>query len=254
MSRLKNILIIQAHPDDAEAWSAGTLAILSERGWNITIATMTAGDMGSFTMSEKETGSVRKKEAAAAAAVIGADYHCFNRRDGFLFDDEAIRLEVIALMRKCQADVVITHPPFDYHSDHRTTCNIVDAATMVATLPNIPSEEKPLNHTPVFYHNMPMNLTDPLGFPAPEPHFFVDISGRPLEKKMEMLRQHVSQQNLMLQMQGMSDFFDEMKRFNAQLGKMTGTEHAECYWQHLGGGFPGDAVLQEELKDLVRHR
>ncbi|MCK5249844.1 MAG: PIG-L family deacetylase, partial [Spirochaetaceae bacterium] len=59
----KNLLIIQAHPDDAEAWCAGTLALLADRGWKITIATMTAGGMGSYSMSERETVSVRQKEA-----------------------------------------------------------------------------------------------------------------------------------------------------------------------------------------------
>ena len=124
----KNLLIIQAHPDDAEAWSSGTLALLKERGWNITIATMTAGGMGGLGMTENETVALRKVEAENAAAVIGADYHCFNRRDGYFFDDEAIRIETVALIRRVKAGVVITHAPFDYHQDHRTTATVVDAA------------------------------------------------------------------------------------------------------------------------------
>ncbi len=250
----KNLLIIQAHPDDAEAWCAGTLALLADRGWKITIATMTAGGMGSYSMSERETVSVRQKEAAAAAGAIDADYYCFNRRDGYLFDDEAIRIEVVTLIRRVKAGVVITHPPFDYHNDHRITHDIVDAATMVSTLPNVPSDEDPLLWTPVFYHEMPMNLTDFLGNPVPEPHFFMDISGKPMEKKMEMLTHHKSQQNLMRQMMGMEDFFGEMKRFNAELGDMIGVEHAECYWQHLGGGFPREPIIQDELSELIHHR
>lgn len=250
----KNLLIIQAHPDDAEAWCAGTLALLADKGWNITIATMTAGGMGSYSMNERETVSVRQKEAAAAAGAIGADYYCFNRRDGYLFDNEAIRIEVVTLIRRVKAGVVITHPPFDYHNDHRITHDIVDAATMVVTLPNIPSDEDSLPLTPVFYHEMPMNLTDFLGNPVPEPHFFMDISGEPMKKKMEMLTHHKSQQDLMRQMMGMEDFFGEMKRFNAELGDMIGVEHAECYWQHLGGGFPRESIIQDELSEYIHHR
>ncbi len=250
----KNLLIIQAHPDDAEAWCAGTLALLAERGWKITIATMTAGGMGSFTMNERDTVRVRQEEAAAAAAELNADYYCFNRRDGYLFDSEAIRIEVVTLIRRVNAGVVITHPPFDYHNDHRITHDIVDAAIMVSSLPNIPSDEGPLPRTPVFYHEMPMNLTDFLGNPVPEPHFFINITGSPMVKKMKMLTHHKSQQDLMRQMMGMDNFFGEMKRFNAELGKMVGVEHAECYWQHLGGGFPRESVIQDELTEFIKHR
>ncbi len=69
-----------------------------------------------------------------------------------------------------------------------------------------------------------------------------------------MLSHHKSQQDLMRQMMGMDNFFGEMKVFNAELGKMTGVEYAECYWQHLGGGYPRDTVIQDEISDLIYHR
>lgn len=255
MNRLpENLLIIQAHPDDAEAWSAGTLSLLADRGWRIFIATMTAGGLGGISMNEQETIRVRLAEAGKAGAVIGADYHCFNRRDGFLFDAMDIRIEVVSLMRKVRAGVVITHPPFDYHQDHRTTCRIVDASAMISTLPNVPSDEEPLKFTPLLYHGMPMGFTDPLGGPVPEPHFFVDISGKPMDTKMTMLSQHESQQELMKKMQGMDNFFDEMRKFSAELGSMVNVEYAECYWQHLGGGFQKNPLLQEELSQYIRYR
>jgi LmbE family N-acetylglucosaminyl deacetylase len=215
---------------------------------------MTAGGMGSFQMNERETVHVRQKEATVAAAEIGADYYCFGRRDGYLFDNEGIRIETVTLIRRVKADVVITHAPFDYHADHRTTCTVVDAAVMVSTLPNVPSDEEPLKNTPVLYHGMPMNLTDFMGKPVPEPDFFVDIGGEPMNRKMAMLTHHKSQQDLMRQMMGMDDFFGEMKRFNAELGAMVGVEYAECYWQHLGGGFPGTPVIQNALSELIHHR
>ncbi len=250
----KNLLIIQAHPDDAEAWSSGTLALLAERGWNISIASFTAGGMGGMGMSESETVKMRLGEAAAAAAEIGADYYCFNRRDGYLFDDESLRIETTALIRRKKAGVVIGHAPFDYHQDHRTAATVVDAATMLATLPNVPTDEEPLDITPLFYHGMPMSLSDPLGNPVSEPHFFVDISGDPMTKKMKMLSHHESQIELMRHMHKMDDFFGEMKKFNAELGTMVDCEYAECYWQHLGGGFQKDPLLQQELSDRIKHR
>ncbi len=250
----KNLLIIQAHPDDAEAWSSGTLSLLADRGWTISIATMTCGNMGGVGMSEEETVRVRRAEAEKAAAELGADYHCFGRRDGYFFDDEAIRIETVSLIRQKKAGVVITHAPFDYHQDHRTTCTVVDAAAMISTLPNVPSSQEPLEITPLLYHGMPMSLSDPLGQPVPEPHFFVDISGSPMDRKMAMLSHHKSQQDLMRLMHKMDDFFGEMKKFNAELGEMVGVQYAECYWQHLGGGYQKDPLIQQELAEFIRHR
>jgi LmbE family N-acetylglucosaminyl deacetylase len=40
-----------AHPDDIEFTCAGTLAHLKRAGWDIHLATMTAGDLGTATLS-----------------------------------------------------------------------------------------------------------------------------------------------------------------------------------------------------------
>ena len=64
----KVALSINAHPDDAEAWNAGALKLLHDRGYKIVIATMTGGDLGGCNMSMEETARVRYEEAKAAAA------------------------------------------------------------------------------------------------------------------------------------------------------------------------------------------
>ncbi|MEZ5019341.1 MAG: hypothetical protein R2756_04310 [Bacteroidales bacterium] len=51
----KVALSINAHPDDAEAWNAGVLKLLRDRGYKIVIATMTGGDLGGCNMSMEET-------------------------------------------------------------------------------------------------------------------------------------------------------------------------------------------------------
>ena len=45
----------------------------------------------------------------------------------------------------------------------------------------------------------------------------------------------------------MDDFFGKMKVENRELGAMVGVEYAECYWQHLGGGFQKDPLFQTVL-------
>lgn len=230
--------------------SAGTLKLLKEKGYEIVIATMTAGGMGGINSTQKDTMEARKEEARKAASVLGAEYYCMCGYDGFLFDTEELRLAAISLMRKVQAGIVITHLPMDYHSDHRTTCNIVESAAMISSLPNVPVDEKPLEVTPLLYHSAPLTLSDPIGSEIVPPHFFVDISSV-MDTKMEMLAYHQSQMELMRVMHKMDNFFDVMKQANVDYGKMAGMDYAEVFWQHLGGGFQREPQIQDDLKEFV---
>lgn len=247
----KTVVVIHAHPDDTEAFCAGTLKHLKDRGYDLVIATMTAGGMGGMGMNEKKTIATRLKEAEKAAAVLGAPYHCFGGRDGYLYDTEDLRIAVTDFVRRHNAGVVFTHLPFDYHSDHRTTANIVESATMLATLPNVPCRAKPLPVTPLFYHTAPLGFSDTLGNKITRPHFFVDIT-KTIETKMAMLAHHQSQIELMRVMHKMPDFFNEMKKYNVNLGKIASCRYAECFWQHLGGGFQKKPLIQEVLKDVIK--
>jgi LmbE family N-acetylglucosaminyl deacetylase len=246
----KTILSIHAHPDDTEAWCAGTLKLLKEKGYKIVIATMTAGGLGGVNSTEKDTINIRKKEAKKAAGVLGADFYCLDGRDGFLFDTEDLRLACTRLMRKVNAGIVMTHLPVDYHSDHQATCKIVEIAAMISSLPNVPCGEKPLEGTPLLYHTAPLRLSDPLGSKIAEPHFYVDVTSV-IETKMEMLSFHKSQIELMRLMHKMDDFFGVIKDANAHYGEIAGVEYAEVFWQHLGGGFQTESQIQEELSEFV---
>ena len=246
----KSVLVVHAHPDDTEAFCAGVLKLLSDRGYRITIATMTGGGMGGLDSNEQETIKIRLIEAESAASVLGADYICLGGRDGYLFDNTELRVAVTALIRRVEAGIVMTHLPNDYHSDHRATSSIVESAAMLSSLPNVPCGEAPLELTPLLYHTAPLGFSDPLGGPV-APHFAVDISGE-IETKMEMLSFHKSQVDLMSRMHKIDNFFDEMRNYNLNLGEMCGCEYAEIYWQHLGGGFQKDPVIQNELQRNIR--
>ena len=246
----KVVLSINAHPDDAEAWNAGVLKLLKDKGYKIVIATMTGGDLGGCNMDMYETARVRFEEAKKAAAVLDAEYYTLGGVDGFLFDSKEVRLKTISLMRKVRAGIVFTHLPNDYHTDHRTTANIVESAAMVASLDPVPVKEKPLDVTPLLYHSSPLTLSDPLGSLINPPHFYVDITSV-IETKKEMLSYHISQIDLMKHMHKMDDFFGFVLEGNRNYGKMAGVGYAEVYWQHLGGGFQKDPRIQEDLADFL---
>jgi N-acetylglucosamine malate deacetylase 1 len=246
------VLAIHAHPDDMEAFAAGTLKLLKNQGFDIVVATMTAGGMGGMDAKEEETIRIRKEEAKQAAAILNAPYYCLDGRDGYLFDTTELRVATTALIRKVHAGIVITHLPMDYHSDHRTTCNIVESAAIIASLPNVPTPEKPVEITPLLYHSAPLTLSDPIGTQITPPHFFVDITSV-IDTKMKMLSFHQSQMKLMQHMHKMDDFFGQMKQNNVNYGKMIGVEYAEVFWQHLGGGFQRDTLFQDVLSPFIKY-
>ena len=249
----KRVLAFHAHPDDTESFCSGTLALLKEKGYEIIVATMTAGGMGGINSTECQTIVTRKKEAAAAAKVLGAEYCCFDQRDGFVFDSEDLRHNAVELIRDIKPGIIMTHLPSDYHSDHRTTAAVAEIGAMLSTLPNLITKSAPLEITPLLYHTTPLSLTNPVGgLPYPTPTFYVDITSV-IDKKMEMLSKHETQIDLMRVMHKMDNFFEEMKKNNVELAHMAGgkAQYAEAFWQHLGGGFQKDGLIQQELKDFI---
>src|SRR5579884_2033172 len=131
------ILSVLAHPDDAEFLCVGTLLRLArEHGWQVHIASMTPGDCGSVEHGPEEIARMRRAEGQAAAAVIGARYHCLEERDLLVFYGEQALERVTRLLRELQPRVVLTHSPADYMLDHEVTSTVVRAACFAAPIPN----------------------------------------------------------------------------------------------------------------------
>ena len=130
------ILAIHAHPDDIEFMAAGTLAVLAQHGHSIRIVTMTPGDCGSADESTAEISGIRRREAAAAAAWIGAAYECAGFSDFSIFSDDPSRRRVVEILRRIQPEIVLTAPPVDYLCDHEATSVLVRDACFAASAPN----------------------------------------------------------------------------------------------------------------------
>jgi LmbE family N-acetylglucosaminyl deacetylase len=94
------ILAIGAHPDDLEILCAWTLAKYAAQGDHVTMAVATNGEVGSPVLAKKEIAEIRRQEALAAAAVIGADLIWINHPDEFLFSNENTRLDFLNVVRQ----------------------------------------------------------------------------------------------------------------------------------------------------------
>src|SRR5262249_7456794 len=96
------LLIIGAHPDDADYAAGGTAALYRAAGHTVNMVSLTNGDAGHQTLSGAKLAQRRRAEAAAAGAVIGAAYNVLDNHDGQLLPTLENRNQVIRLIRILQ--------------------------------------------------------------------------------------------------------------------------------------------------------
>jgi LmbE family N-acetylglucosaminyl deacetylase len=246
----KHILAIHAHPDDVEMLASGTLALLAERGHRIAIATMTAGDLGSTEHSLEETARVRTREAATAAALIGASYLCAGIPDLGVFNDDRARRRTVGLLRSIAPDVIITAAPVDYHPDHEATSVLVRDACFALTIPNYHTGEARVpDIIPHLYFMDPIGGRDREGNKVPI-DFAVDVA-RMMETKRRMLSAHESQRSWVLKQHGIDNYVGSMEAWAAKRGTSAGVAFAEGFRQYICHPYPRTPLLQDLVGDAV---
>jgi LmbE family N-acetylglucosaminyl deacetylase len=182
------ILVIGAHPDDADIKTGGTAAKWCDRGHVVRLVSLTNGQAGHQTMAGADLARRRRAEAQAAAGLIGATYEVLDHPDGELDDRLEYRRQVIRLIRDFRPDLIITHRSTDYHPDHRFAGLLVQDASYLITVPAVCPEMPHLPRSPVILYFSDA-FTKPCRF---EPHIVVDI-GDELERVIGMLHCHASQ-------------------------------------------------------------
>jgi LmbE family N-acetylglucosaminyl deacetylase len=236
------VVSFMAHPDDAEIMCGGTLIRLAEAGWEVHMATATAGDCGTVSESPWAIAHRRTEEARQAAALIGATYHCLGERDGFVIYNEPTLRKCIDLFRRIAPTLVLTHAARDYMVDHEMASLLARSASFVYAVPNItvwPMTEG--SRVPYLYYCDPMDGIDPLGNPV-TPTTLIDITAQ-LEKKTAMLACHASQREWLHAHHGTDEYLDAMRRHAAARGKLPGVAAAEGFIQHRGHAYPHDDLL-----------
>jgi LmbE family N-acetylglucosaminyl deacetylase len=188
MSDPLRLLIVGAHPDDADFHAGGTAALYRAAGHVVKMVSLTNGDAGHQTLRGPELARRRTAEAAAAGAVIGASYDVFDIPDGHLLPTLENRARVIRLLRTFRPDLVLTHRPNDYHPDHRYTSTLVQDAAYLVTVPAVVPDAPHLSRDPVIAY-LPDDFQKPYPF---QPSVAVDIGGV-FDRVAAMLHCHQSQ-------------------------------------------------------------
>ncbi len=224
------ILALHAHPDDIEIVAGGTLALLRRQGHSVVMASMTPGDCGSADKPAAEIAAIRRAEAAAAAALIGAEYQCLEFRDMTIFSDDPSRRRVVEFLRIVRPDVILTASPKDYLCDHEATSALVRDACFAAPIANYETRAAPIARIPHLYYMDPIEETV-------QPDLWVDVTSV-FATKREMLAKHASQRDWLRKQHGMDDYLDEMERWTRSRGLPAGCEFAEGFRQYTTHPFP----------------
>ncbi len=238
-----------AHPDDAEFFCAGTLILLHQKGWQVHIASMTAGDCGSREMRGDEIARVRVAEGTAAANKLGGEFYCLGSRDLTVRYDPIYIRRTVELVRKVDPAIVITHSPQDYMPDHEFSSLLARNACFGAPVPNFQTEESPpapaTGHIPHLYYAAPAEGKNLFGEPAVY-SVIVNISSV-MDLKAEMLACHDSQREWLRAHHGMDQYLETMREWSAAIGRRIGVPYAEGFRQHLGHAYPQNDLLAELL-------
>jgi bacillithiol biosynthesis deacetylase BshB1 len=109
-----DILVMAAHPDDAELSCSGTILKHIAAGKKVGIVDFTRGELGT-----RGTPEIRLQESADATKILGLHAReNLGIRDGFFRNNEETQLKLIEVIRKYQPDIVLANALEDRHPDH----------------------------------------------------------------------------------------------------------------------------------------
>lgn len=222
--KIERVMVITAHPDDAEFGAGGTIARLVKQGREVTYVIVTNGNKGSSdrTMTPERLARIREAEQRQAARVLGVErVELLGYEDGEVEDTRQLRLDVTRQIRKWRPGLVITQNPhrtmnlYASHRDHRITAGVVlDCVYPLArdhmSFPELMPEYEP--HKVREVHVMQWE----------NPQLVVDIS-ETMDLKIKALACHQSQ---------LPDFGSveaRVRERGAELGKPRGYAYAETF-------------------------
>ncbi len=107
-------LVVAAHPDDVDFGAAGTVAIWTAAGVEVTYCICTDGDAGGFDeeVPRSEIPAIRRAEQEAAAKELGVDrVHFLGYRDGDLRATQELRRDISRVIRAVRPQRMVIQSP-----------------------------------------------------------------------------------------------------------------------------------------------
>jgi LmbE family N-acetylglucosaminyl deacetylase len=196
-SDIQRVLMVAAHPDDIDFTAAGTVALWTDAGIEVSYCLVTDGDAGGFdeSLPRAEMAPMRRKEQTAAAEVLGvSDLRFLGYPDGRVEPSLGLRRDLSRVIRQvCPDRLVCPSPDRNYvrvagsHPDHRA----VGSAALDAVYPDA---RNPFAWPELLADELlePWTVREVWVSAAPGADHYVDITDV-FPRKIAALRAHESQ-------------------------------------------------------------
>lgn len=224
------VLVVAAHPDDADFGAAGTVARWVDAGTLVTYCVVTDGDAGGFdpTVPRSEIPRIRRGEQIAAANSLGVtDVRFLGYRDGELTVSHGLRRDITRVIRQVRPDRMVIQSPernweriYASHPDHLAA----GEATMQAVYPD---SRNPFAHPTLLADEglEAWGVGEVWVLGTNRPNHFVDVTDT-FHRKITALHEHRSQTAHLSNLESM---LREWLTRNAQLGGLPEGRLAEAY-------------------------
>jgi LmbE family N-acetylglucosaminyl deacetylase len=124
-----DVMVISAHPDDAEVQMGGTIALLTDQGLKVLLVDLCDGEPSDFAAP-----GVRAEQARRAATHLGADRVFLDGQDRFIADTPEMRVTIARLIREHRPRLVFSTTDACIHPDHAVVGGLTSAAVFYARL------------------------------------------------------------------------------------------------------------------------
>ncbi len=133
-----DILVLSAHPDDAEISCGGTIAKHISLGYKVGVIDLTRGELGT-----RGTAKIRDQEAADSSKILGLSIReNLGLRDGFFKNAEEDQLKVVKAIRQYRPEIVLTNAIYDRHPDHGRASDLVYESCFLSGLTKVETQDQ----------------------------------------------------------------------------------------------------------------
>lgn len=209
---VERILVVTAHPDDADFGAGGTIAHWTSQGIEVHYFLLTNGDQGGFDDTPRDQmGPMRQVEQRNAGSILGVhNIEFLGQRDGHLMPSIELRGEVVRAIRRVRPQRMLIQSPernweriYASHPDHLAAGEIA----IQAVYPDARNEF-------AFPHLLdeglePWTVSEVWVMAHANRNHYVDISGT-IDQKIAALRAHTSQTSHMTELENMITSWAEM--------------------------------------------
>ena len=134
---VERVLVVVAHPDDAEFWAGGTIAGWTDAGIAVTYCVLTNGDAGGFdpNVPRSEIPRIRRAEQQEAAALLGVHEVRFLglAEGGVTNAGRDLHEDLVRVIRQVRPQRVLTWSP-EWNWQRFRSCHPAHLATGAAVL------------------------------------------------------------------------------------------------------------------------